>query len=181
MIIPHNFKLQYSTAEIQEVNAKMGRKISEWINLSAEKDNQSVIVVPILRGAIFFFADLVRYIDQSVSIAPIRCWAYHAENNQSRDDVEIDLQGLEVEGRRILLVDDICDSGQTLKKVSDQLRHAGALEVKSAVLIRRKLDKILFDPNYVGFDYTGHEWFVGYGMNFQDGYRNLSDIYTVNV
>ena len=181
MIIPHNFKLQYSTAEIQEVNAKMGQRITEWAAKSKETDDEQVIVVPILRGAIFFFADLVRYVDQSVTIAPIRCWAYHAENNQSRDEIEIDLQGLEVEGRRILLVDDICDSGQTLKKVSEKLANSGATEVKSAVLIRRKLDKIFFDPNYIGFEYTGHEWFVGYGMNFNNGYRNLSDIYTVEA
>lgn len=179
MQIPKNFKLQYSAAEIQAVNHKLGSKISNWIKSLELPTNQQVVVVPILRGSIFFFADLVRAIDCSVSISPVRCWSYNAEDNSQREEVKVDSMGFDVKDQVILLIDDICDSGRTLHHISNNFIAAGARQVSSAVLVNRHLQEPLFKPDFIGFNFDGPEWFVGYGMNHEDFYRNLSDIYII--
>ena len=179
MKIPKNFRLQYKHAEIDERLVALGAEISGWAKtVDAEKD---ILGVPVLRGAVFFFADLVRQIATSVDIAPVRTWAYESSGTdaQALKEVRIDMEGLEVAGRNIVLVDDICDSGRTLAALKAKFLEHGAKEVKTAVLIKRLIDSSCFDPDYYCFEYDGPEWFVGYGMDDHGSFRNLSDVYLI--
>lgn len=141
---------------------------------------EDVLVIPVMRGGIYFFADLTRAIDLSIEVAPGRARAYDdGKNASARKELSINLDGVSVAGRNVLLVDDICDSGRTLEKLVAYLYSQGADSVKSAVLIHRKTPDNVFTPDWIGFTYSGPEWFVGYGMDDKGRFSNLPEIFTI--
>jgi hypoxanthine phosphoribosyltransferase len=138
------------------------------------------MMIPVMRGGVFFFSDLVRQIPTSVEIVPVRTEAYEASvSGVMKDKVKIHSEGLAVKGRVVLVVDDLCDTGRTLEALEKELLERGAREVRSVVLIRRLLNKPTFVPCWVGFEYSGLEWFVGYGMDDGERWRNLPGVYII--
>lgn len=178
MDIPSHYRQQYSSDDIRQRVQELGSSISDWARQVYQDSQQDVIGIPILRGGIFFFADLVRAVDVSIETSPVRTWGYQTETKSLHDKMAVDLQGLQPQGRSILLVDDICDTGRTLEQLSKDLKEMGAKDVRSATLIRRDIDDTFF-PDYIGFTYSGDEWFVGYGMEDNDRFRNLDGIYVI--
>ena len=176
--LPHNLRLQYSAAQIATAANRIGAEVTHWAKRVWQESGQDLLTVPVLRGGIFFFADLVRKIEHSVQIAPARTWAYESDQTQ-REEIAFHFDEVPVENRSVLIIDDVCDSGRTMKLLCEQVLRAGANEVKSATLIRRKLAKETFQPDWVGLEYTGEEWFVGYGMDDSERWRNLPDIYVI--
>jgi hypoxanthine phosphoribosyltransferase len=171
-MIPRHYKLLHSREEIAASVERVGHEISGWTREIYEKTGQDVVTIPILRGAIFFYADLVRAIESSVEIAPVRTWGYKT-NNTPADEVKVDISSVPIENRSLLLVDDICDSGRTLSTLKAQLLDAGATEVRSAVLLKRVVKDRVIVPDWSCFLYDGPEWVVGYGMDDRDRWRNL--------
>lgn len=179
--IPSHYKLAYTEFEISQVESTLGVMISEWAKDVWQQTETDVLAIPVLRGGIFFYANLMPKVTWSVEMAPARTRAYEqAMNNVQRERVEVNIDGVDVSGRSVLLVDDICDSGRTLKILTEYLKEKGAREVRTAVLIKRVHDKCVFDPDYVGFEYHGPEWFVGYGMEDRNRWTNLPSIYTIS-
>lgn len=179
-MLPANFKLQYTREDIDAAVRRLGQDITAWAHSVWDESHTDLVVIPVLRGGIFFFADLVRHIDASVEIAPVRTWVYEStDNNLQRREVRVSMEDVHVRGRAVLLVDDICDSGKTLKILSKAFYDAGALNVRSAVLVKRTLEKATFDPEWVAFEYRGPEWMVGYGMEDCNRWRNLPSIYII--
>jgi hypoxanthine phosphoribosyltransferase len=85
----------------------------------------------------------------------------------------------DIHGRHVLLVDDILDSGGTIKLVMPMIRELGAASVKSCVLLRKDRPAAREVPvDYVGFEIPD-EFVVGYGLDYNDYYRNLPDIVTL--
>ena len=174
------YRLQYTEMEISQQITRLGTEIGVWAGPTYAETAKDILAIPLLRGGIFFFAALMPRVKCSVEMAPGRTRAYRkGENNEQLENVEIQLDGVNVAGRSVLLVDDICDSGRTLKLVSEHLRAQGAREVRSAVLIKREHDKSVFNPEWIGFTYYGPEWFVGFGMDDRDRFSNLPSIYTI--
>ena len=77
----------------------------------------------------------------------------------------MNLDDLEVKGRHVLLIDDICDSGRTLAHIRGRLREHHAREVLTAVLVHRLHAASGFTPDFACFQYPGPEWLAGYGMD----------------
>ena len=177
--LPVQYQSLYGPNEIAATVDKMGQEISLWAAEAWRSGHTDILTIPVLSGGIFFFTDLVRRISYSVEIAPARAWAYEETPHQQRVTLEVNIQHVPAKGRSVLLVDDICDSGRTLKVLSEMLLEAGALTVKSAVLVKRELGKQTFAPDWVGFHYQGPEWLVGYGMDNNDRWRNLPGIYVI--
>ncbi len=179
-MIPTSFRLLYSDEDIQKAVRRLGAEIGDWANGTWDESHTDLLAIPILRGGLFFFADLVREVSQSVEIAPARTWAYEDnENAVQKMQVKVNIDSVPAKGRNILLVDDICDSGRTLKVLKQHLLDAGARVVRSAVLVRRKLKDAVFEPDWIGFEYDGSEWLVGYGMDDCDRWRNLPSIHII--
>ena len=85
----------------------------------------------------------------------------------------------DLRGRHVLLIDDILDSGGTIAKVVPVLRELGAVAVKTCVLLRKDRPGVrTIQADYVGFDIPD-EFVVGYGLDYNDYYRNLPDIVTL--
>lgn len=179
-MIPENFEMVYPAAQISEQVKRIGAFVSEWAGKVQKETGKETIAVPVLGGGIFFFSDLVRAVDVSLEIASVRAWGYAPDKNAEQlSEVRVELDQLQFKDRHVLLIDDICDSGKTLATLHEIIKGSGALEVKSAVLIKRMMDVPTFDPDWVGFEYKGSEWFVGYGMDDRGSWRNLPAVYVI--
>lgn len=132
-----------------------------------------LVVVGLLRGSFVFIADLVRELDLPVEIDFLEASSYGDAMESSRE-VRIfkDLRGT-IEGRDVLVVEDIIDTGHTLAHVSDFLQSKHPARLKSIALLdkpaRREVD---YKPDWVGFEIPD-EFVVGYGIDFAQRNRNL--------
>lgn len=179
-LVPGHFSPLYSARAIREAVAAVGRDITQWTREVWAESGQDVVAVPVLRGGIIFFGDLVRAVHHSMEVAPGRAWGYEVGvNGVQSNRLRLDIESIPAEGRSVLLVDDICDSGRTLAAMSERLLERGAKEVRSAVLIRRLVTEPHYTPWWSAFDYGGDEWFVGYGMEDGERWRNLPGVYII--
>jgi hypoxanthine phosphoribosyltransferase len=130
-------------------------------------------LICVLKGAIVFMSDLMRAIDLNLTIDFIAVSSYGKGAN-STGEVKI-LKDLDepLEGRDIILVEDILDTGLTLSYLAQNFRARGATSIKIVALLnkpgRRKVD---VTPDYVGFEIPD-KFVVGYGLDFGERYRNL--------
>ena len=82
-------------------------------------------------------------------------------------------------GKHVLIVDDILDSGETIRVIRDELQQRGPKSIRACVLLRKQRPSALETPcEYVGFDIPD-EFVVGYGLDYQSYYRNLPDVCTI--
>lgn len=178
--IPANFELTYSPTEIARRLTALGAEIAPWAAEAEQRTRQQVLAVCILRGGAFFFTDLLRAIPVSIEPTFCRTWSYSsATNEQVAHSVRVSVDDVVAEGRAILMVDDICDTGSTLAKLENVFLDLGASEVRSTVLIRRLIPEAKFQPTWSAFSYEGPEWFVGYGMEDRNRYSNLPAVYKI--
>jgi hypoxanthine phosphoribosyltransferase len=130
-------------------------------------------VVAVLNGSFMFLSDLLRRIPLPLRVECVSVSSYHG-STQSSGTVTFDqLSSPAVAGRHVLILDDILDSGLTLHAIREKLAAAGARSVRICVLLRKIRTRIRdVDADYVGFD-IADEFVVGYGLDFQEQYRNL--------
>ena len=154
-------------AEIQAKLAEMGEKIT------ADYRDRSLLLVGVLKGAFVVMADLARHIDLPLQFDFMAVSSYGAATKTSGvvrilKDLDHDLRDLDV-----LVVEDIVDSGLTLKYLLKNLagRKPATLEV-AALLRKEGIQQVNLDVRYVGFDIP-NEFVVGYGLDYAEKYRNL--------
>ena len=134
-------------------------------------------LIGILKGASVFHADLVRAIDLVVSVDFIAVGSY-GTSTKSSGEVRI-LKDLDesVEGKDVLLVEDILDTGLTLSYLLQILESRGPRSLKVVALLNKPSRRIIEVPaEYIGFEIPDH-FVVGYGLDFNQRYRNLPDIH----
>lgn len=137
------------------------------------------LVVSLLKGAFVFTADLIRNFDFSVQVDFIWVSSYgSSQESQGNIKVVKDLDR-DIEGLRILLVDDILDTGHTLAEVHRLLLLKRAKEIKTCVLLdKRERRRVSFEADFVGFE-VPNLFLVGYGLDWDEEGRNLRGIYAV--
>ena len=177
--LPQNFEMLYRPEDIQAAVCRIGAEVSVWARQISKEMGADPLAVPVLTGGIFFYSDLIRNVSHSMGIEFARTWAYEATPFQQRPEVAVDIQNIPVRERAVLLVDDICDSGRTLRVLTQTMYDSGAREVKTAVAVKRMLKDDTFEPDWVGFRYPGTEWLVGYGMDDTGKWRNLPSIHII--
>lgn len=135
-----------------------------------------VTIVPILTGAMVFAADLIRSIPLAMKINLVTVSSYPGQSVRSQGPSLMARQLADIRGRHVLLVDDILDSGRTLARVVPILQELGADTVRTAVLLKKELPRPPErEADYVGFTIPD-AFVVGYGLDYDDLYRNLPDI-----
>ncbi len=133
---------------------------------------RELVVVAILNGTVMFLADLIRHLSLPLRLDFIGVSSYGA-GTESGDLVFTKELRLDVRGRDVLLVDDILDTGRTLKRVLAKLRQLKPRRIKVCVLLdkpERREEKVLAD--YVGFTIP-NAFVIGYGLDYAERYRNL--------
>jgi hypoxanthine phosphoribosyltransferase len=142
-------------------------------------DGAEITIVPIMTGAMIFASDLIRQIPIAMKIGLMSVSSYPGKSIQSRGSQMLANQVGEIAGRHVLVLDDILDSGGTLAMVVPALREMGAASVKSCVLLRKDRPAAhAVQVDYVGFEIPD-AFVVGYGLDYNDYYRNLPDIVTL--
>lgn len=154
--------------EIRDIVARMGAEISQ------DYADKNPLVVAVLRGAVVFMADLMRAIDCPIGIDFMAVSSY-GDGAKSSGVVRIvkDLD-TKIEGRDILIVEDILDSGLTLSYLIDLLKGRGPASVEVAAFLVKDVpgNTPAVVPRYVGA-HVPDEFIVGYGLDFAERYRNL--------
>ena len=138
-----------------------------------------ITIVPILTGAMIFCCDLVRHIPFPMKIGLMTVSSYPGSSLRTQGSQMLGQQLGYVKGRHVLILDDILDSGGTLKLVLPAIQALGAATVKTCVLLRKDRPAAKDVPaDYVGFEIPD-EFVVGYGLDYNNYYRNLPDIVTL--
>lgn len=138
-----------------------------------------ITIVPIMTGAMIFASDLIRQIPIAMKIGLMMVSSYPGKSTESRGSQMLNSQAGDISGRHVLVLDDILDSGGTLNMVVPALREKGAASVKSCVLLRKDRPTArAVNVDYVGFEIPD-AFVVGYGLDYNDYYRNLPDIVTL--
>ncbi|MBR2365454.1 MAG: hypoxanthine phosphoribosyltransferase [Lentisphaeria bacterium] len=156
----------FSKEEIARKVEELGRKISR------DYEGKTLTVIALLNGGLPFTADLIRHISIPVFLDSFAASSYVDDRSSKKLTVRSRLKE-PVEGRHILLVDDILDTGHSLAATVEYFRKMAPASIKTCVFLDKKLDA----PKPVSADYTGYEvenvYVVGYGLDSHELYRNL--------
>ena len=161
-----DFKVLYEESEIQKRIKELAEEIDDFYK------GEEVIVISVLKGAVFFTVDLVKKMKTPIILDMIQVSSYQGTESTGNVIMKKDL-GIDIEGKKVLVVEDIIDTGYTLKYLKEYLESLNPKEVKIAVL----LDKAERRKANIQVDYTGfvipNKFVVGYGFDIDDKYRNL--------
>ncbi len=147
--------------------AELGAKITE------DYKDKDLLLVCVLKGAVIFVSDLMRNIDLPLDIDFMAISSYGSETKSSGVVRILKDLNTGIEGKHVLIVEDIIDSGLTLSYLVDNLRSRGPESVEICTILdkpeRRSID---LDIKYTGFQ-VPDEFVVGYGLDYAEKYRNL--------
>jgi hypoxanthine phosphoribosyltransferase len=150
------------------------RELGEQI--SADYDGKDLTLVCILKGSMTFFCDLARQIRIPMRVDTLQVSSYHSGTHSSGVVKFISDLSNPIEGRHVLLVEDIVDTGLTMSHLFEVLatRHPASLKLCS-LLDKPSRRKVTVDIDYLGFTIPD-EFVVGYGLDYGEFYRNLPDV-----
>lgn len=170
----HIEKVLITREEIEKRTAELAADISR------DYKGKKLIMICVLTGAMVFFADLIRKIEIPLEVDTIVASSYGAGMTTSGSvriskDIKYDISG-----KSVILVEDIIDTGVTLKTLTQMLATRVPESLKVCSLLdkpsRRRVD---FEGDYVGFKIPD-EFVVGYGLDYAEQYRNLPEVCTLN-
>ena len=144
--------------------------------ITNDYQGESLTLVCILKGSIYFFADLSRQIDLDVNLEFMKISSYQGENSTGKIDLKLDLDK-PITGKNVIVVEDIIDTGKTLAYLLEYLKKQNPKSLKLCTLLdkpkRREVKNVHVD--YVGFEIPDY-FVIGYGLDLDQKYRNLPEI-----
>ncbi|WP_282836937.1 hypoxanthine phosphoribosyltransferase [Microbacterium flavum] len=156
--------------EIREKLDELARRVE------SDYDGKELLLVGVLKGAVMVMADFARALTRPLQMDWMAVSSYGAGTKSSgvvqiRKDLDTDLTG-----KHVLIVEDIIDSGLTLSWLLENFASRGAASIEILALLRKpEAAKVHIDSKYVGFDIPT-EFVVGYGLDYNERYRNLRDV-----
>jgi hypoxanthine phosphoribosyltransferase len=157
----------YITEEqIQKKVSEIGRTLTEKFR------NKPVIAVCVLKGSFMFYSDLIRQIDADISCEFFGVSSYHGTSSSGEVKVTLDLSK-PVEGKHVLLVEDIVDTGLTMNYLKNAILSRMPASLTTVALLEKPdALKVPCELDHVGFRIS-NEFVVGYGLDYEGYYRNL--------
>ncbi len=160
-------EILYSSEQIQARVSELAAQIEQ------DYDKKNPIVVCVLKGAFMFMSDLVKHISISMEIDFMSISSYGSATKSSGVVKILKDLDLPVEGRDVIIVEDIIDTGLTLSYLMDVLERRNAKSIKVCALIDKKSRRAVgFEADYVGFSIPD-QFIVGYGLDYAEKHRNL--------
>ena len=160
-------KIILTEEEIQEMVSEVANRINE------DYKGKELLVVGILKGSVIFMSDLVKRINVPLQMDFMLVSSYGLDSESSGDVKTLMDISANPRDRHILIVEDIIDTGRTIKTIMDLFSTRGAASVKTVALLD-KVDRreIEFDVDYIGTE-VPDEFLVGYGLDFAEKHRNF--------
>ncbi|HGL4573512.1 TPA: hypoxanthine phosphoribosyltransferase [Enterococcus faecium] len=160
-------RILISQEEIQVRCKELGKELTEIYQ------NTNPLVVGVLKGAVPFMADIVRSIDTYLELDFMDVSSYGNATVSSGEVKIVKDLDTNAEGRDLLIVEDIIDSGRTLAYLVDLFKYRKAKSVKIVTLLDKPEGRVVnIEADYVGFN-VPNEFVVGYGLDYAEAYRNL--------
>lgn len=160
-------RVVFTTEQLRERVRSLARDISG--TFTAE---DRLLVIGLLKGSFIFLADLVREITLPLQVDFLVASSYGAAQASSGDVRLLYDPASPLEGRAVLLVEDIVDSGATLKKLLPHLQARAPASVDVCALLHKRTSSADIEPRWVGFD-APNEFLVGYGLDHAENFRHL--------
>ncbi|MCL1990593.1 MAG: hypoxanthine phosphoribosyltransferase [Defluviitaleaceae bacterium] len=159
-------KILLSQEEIELKSAELARQ------LKVDYEDKQPILLGLLKGSTMFMADLMKHLDIDLQIDFMDVSSYHGTSSTGDVKIVKDLD-LSVRGRHVLIAEDIVDTGRTLEKVIELLKHRGAITVEMVTMLDKPEARIApITAKYIGFTIP-KAFVVGYGLDYNEKYRNL--------
>lgn len=137
-----------------------------------EYKGKELTFICILKGSIFFTADLAKKIDGDVRVDFVRVSSYEGENSTGEIRMKLDLKD-SIQGKDVIIIEDIIDTGRTLKYLKEYLKIKQPNSLKVCTLLDKKERRVCdMEADYVGFTIPD-KFVIGYGMDYDEKYRNL--------
>ncbi len=163
--LPQHLDLVQSSEDIEAVLDCLASVVESWARECQERDGRMLLMMCVLRGGAFFFSDLVQRIGYSIEPAFCRAWSYAKDMTaKPEESVKIDWPEVNVTGRDVVLVDNICDTGRTFARATKEILAREPAQVRTVSFVRRKQRVIVHEPTLSGVSFIGPEWLVGYGL-----------------
>ena len=170
------FRLYLDPETIARRVEAIGRAISE------EYAGERPILIGVLNGAYMFLADLMRSISIDCEVDFLKLSSYGAEKVSSGHVTELKKIDAQIEGRHVIVVEDIVDTGLSMQFITDLMEEAKPASVKVATLLHKKAatrPELNLKLDYVGFE-IDNLFVIGYGLDYGQLARNLSAIYILD-
>ena len=166
-----NFTKYLSRHEIEAATQALAHQINQ------DYKDQEVVLVGVLKGAILFMADLIRHLKVPTEVEFVRLSSYgKARTSSGTVTILKDIQA-DIRDKHVLIIEEIIDSGRTLKFLYDRLKSAGPRSVEIVTLLDKSSKRVVDVPvKYIGKT-IDDQFLVGYGLDLEERCRNLSDIY----
>lgn len=160
-------KVLISRQEIETRTAELAAQINRDY-----ADSEKLIAVGVLKGSVFFLVDLLKHLTVPVAVDFFQTSSYGNSTEAGEVRIRKDLD-LSIRGADVLLIEDIVDTGYTLRTILDLLRFRGARTVKLCALLDKPSRRRVEVPiDYKGFSIDDH-FVIGYGLDYAEHYRNL--------
>ncbi len=175
----YNSRMEKDLAEILIPRERIQRRVEEMARDIAaiyQDRTNDLIIVPVLTGSIIFVADLIRNLPFKMRIGLMTISRYRGATTVGGEARILRDLSVDIENRDVLVVDDILDTGNTLRLVKQALQERNPASLRLCTLLRKpaRAPKDL-EADFVGFD-VEDVFVVGYGLDFNDMYRNWPDI-----
>ena len=154
--------------QIKEKVAELGKILAE------EYKDKNPVVVGVLKGVVIFYADMIRAMDIPCQMDFMCLSSYQGTQSTGRTHISKDLS-CDIYGRHVLILEDIFDTGKSLEFITTHLKNKGAASLKICTLLdkpERRKPGVKVQCDYTGFQIP-NEFVVGYGLDFNEKYRNL--------
>ncbi|MBC7691363.1 MAG: hypoxanthine phosphoribosyltransferase [Methylotenera sp.] len=171
MIDDKNFTKYLSRQEIDLAVSEIAQRIN------VDYAGKEVVLICVLKGAIVFTADLVRHLTIDTEVEFVRLSSYgKARTSSGTVTIVKDIQA-DIRGKHVLILEEIIDSGRTLKFLYDRLKSSGPASVEIVSLLDKASKRVVeVNVKYVGRT-IDDQFLVGYGLDLEEHCRNLPDIY----
>ena len=141
--------------------------------ISKDYSDKELTVIAVLNGSLMFMADLLRRIPLPLKLDCLSVASYHGKAQTSGEVIFKQIAPPDVKDRQVLILDDILDSGHTLAAIREKLETAQPRSIRICVLLSKKKQRAReVDADYLGFEIED-EFVVGYGLDYDERYRNL--------